>query len=263
MVDSKFDDLENWFERTGSLTEADRALLEWLRSLSAEAGQPDSGRAADLAYYEIHNAIDKLINQKLRAERKRARKVITQHGTEDQYVRLVRIKAYELGIGQPRRSRQEAERLALQDFKLNERERRVIWKETDFRPVERRAIAILNGAPRIAKKNFQENDAIRIADAVIAEWFRPRGRLGRPVGSRIALARRAIDDPKLASVTEAIEAVLPIIKRLAGPEISSSPRSTMIKAVAAAVESAGLTCTSSLAASIVRVLHRGGRSPSN
>ena len=259
-------DLEKWPEHSKSLTRADRDHLNLLRLLSAEARQPNGGNAAVLAYFEVHYEIEALIDRKNRTERQRTRhhKVVKpwRHWTDDQRVRLVHIKAYELGIGHPRRSRQEAEWLALQDFKLNERQRRVMWEKGDLSPVELRAMTILNGASRNAKKNFREKRAIRLADGVIAEWCRPRRRPGRPAGSKIKLARKTIDDPKLASVAEVIEAILPIIEQLAGSRISSSPGSTMIKAGASAVRSsANLTCTPSLAASIVRALHRTAGPP--
>jgi hypothetical protein len=254
-------DLETWLERSGSLTEANRDLLKLLRLSAAEAGQLDSAEAGVLAYYRIHRAIPSLIGKKLRAERRAQHdKVVKgirqrQHGTKDWHVRLVRIKAYEFGIGRPRQSREQAQQLALQDFRIDEGERRVIWKESDLKPVERRALAILNGAPRVAKKNFLERRAITLADAVIAEWFSPRGKQGRPVGSKMKLAGKAMH-PRLPSVAEVIEAILPIIEQLAGPA-SSSPRSTVIKAIASAVRSsADLNCTPELAASVVRDLRR-------
>jgi hypothetical protein len=256
-------DLEKWLERP-SLIKANRDLLKLLRSLSAEASQPNSGEAAARAYFQIHLEIDDLISRKLRAERTRAR----SHGpskrerreTDDHLVRLVRIKAYELGIGRPRQSREQAEQLALQDFTLNEPGCRVIWKESDLSPVERRALAILGGAQRISKKNVLEERAIKLALAVIAEWFRPRRRPGRRAGSKIRLSRNTtIADPKLVSVAEAIETILPTIEQLAGPATSSSPRSTMIKVVASAVRSStGLICTLDLAASVVQKLRRRG-----
>ena len=251
--------LETWPERVGSLTEADRDLLKWLRALSAEACCPDGGKAAVLVYYRIHREIGALIGRKLRAERRRAHHEKTkaimrrQRGAKDWQVRLVRTKAYEFGIGRPRQSREQAQQLALQDFKIDEGERRVIWKESDLSPVERRALAILNGAQRVAKKNILERRAIKLADAVTAEWFSPRGKQGRPAGSKIKLARKAMDNPRLASVAEVIEAILPIIEQLAGPKAPSSPRSTMVKAIASAVRSStGLICTPDLAASVVR-----------
>jgi hypothetical protein len=254
------DDLETWLERAG-LTEADRELQKWLRMLSAEAGR--SGEAADRAYRAIHREVVALRGRKLRAERERAHQAKLksikqrQRGTEGWHVRLVRAKAYELGIGQPRRGWQQALWLALEDFELDEQERRVLWKETDLTPIERRAIAILGGAQRAAKKNFLEVAAIRLADAVIAEWFSPRGKPGRPAGSKIRLARKAMDNPRLASVAEVIEGILPIIEQLAGPKKTSAPESTMIMAIASAVRSAAdLDCTLELAANAVRVLYR-------
>jgi hypothetical protein len=256
-------DLEHWPEETG-LSPANRDLLKLLRLLSAEAGQPDSGKAAVLAYYKVHREIRELISRKLRAERRRAHHEKTkaimrrQRGAKDWQVRLVRTKAYEFGIGRPSKNREQAQQLALQDFKIDEGERRVIWKESDLSPVERRALAILNGAQRVAKKNFLERRAIQLADAVTEEWFRPQARPGRRAGTKIRLARKTVaDEPKLMSVAEVIETILPTIEQLAGPKASSSPRSTMIKAIASAVRSStGLICTPDLAASVVRRLRR-------
>jgi hypothetical protein len=256
-------DLETWLE-AGSLTEANRDLLKLLRSLSAGAGQPDSGKAAALAYYKVHREIQELISRKLRAERRRAHGKKTkailrrQHGTKGWQVLLLRIKAYEFGIGRPRQSRDQAQQLALQDFKIDEEERRVIWKERDLSPVERRALAILNRAQRAAKKSILEQRAIKLADAVTEEWFRPQARPGRPAGAKIRLARRTVaDKPKLPSVAEVIKTILPTIEQLAGPKASSSPKSTMIKAIASAVRSStDLECPPDFAASVVRRVRR-------
>jgi hypothetical protein len=261
-------DLETWSERSGPLTKANRELLELLRLLAAEAGQPDSDEATVRAYRRIHREIRELIGRKDLAER-RARhdkevKVIwqRQRGNKDWHVILVRSKAYELGIRRARQNQEKARQLALQDFKIDEGERRVIWKESDLSPVEQRALAILNDAQRVAKKNFLEQDATKLADAVKADWFSPRGKQGRPAGSKIKLARRTIEDkPKLTSVAEVIETILPTIEQLAGPKASSSPSSTKIKAVVSAVlSSADLECTPELAASVVRRLRRTSRS---
>jgi hypothetical protein len=261
-------DLESWLEcSSGSLTEANRDLCKRLRLLSAEAGQPDSGNAAARAYYKIHRAIQALISQKRLDERIRARddevKGIwrRRRGTEDWLVCLVRTKAYELGIGHRRCGREEAARLAQQDFKIDEGERRVIWKESDLGRVEQRALAIVNSARRVAKKNFLERRAIKLADAVIGEWFSPRGKRGRPAGSKIGLVSKAIGGMQLASVTEAIAVVLPIIEQLAGPRRSPSINSTIIGAVVSALHSAGLTCTSELAARAISSLRRASRPP--
>jgi hypothetical protein len=256
-------DLEKWPELSGSLNEANRDLLKLLRSLSSEAGQPDSGSAAVLAYYKINREIVELTSRRLRDERSRAHHEKTktmmrrQRGTKDWQVLLLRIKAYELGIGQPRQSQDQARQLAVQDFKIDEEGRRVIWEESELSQVERRALAILNGAQRVAKKNLLEQRAITLADAVIVERFSAHGKPGRPAGSKIKLARNARDNPRLPSVAEVIATILPTIEQLAGPKASSSPRSTMIKAIASGVQSStGLICTPDLAASVVRKLRR-------
>jgi hypothetical protein len=254
-------DLETWLERSGSLTKANRDLLEQLQLLAAEAGQP--GEAAVLAYYRIHREIPSLIGRKLRAERQaqhdKGVKGIRQRqrGTNGWHVLLVRIKAYEFGIRRPCQSPEQARQLALQDFRIDEGERRVIWTESDLSPVERRALAILGGAQPVAKKNILEHRAIKLANAVNTEWFNPRGKRGPPAGSKMKLVRAAVGNPKLPSVAEVIEAIFPIIEQLAGRKTSSSPRSTMIKAIASAVRSsADLNCTLDLAASVIRGLRR-------
>jgi hypothetical protein len=69
---------------------------------------------------------------------------------------------------------------------------------------------------------------------------------------------------KLASVAEVIEALLPIIERLAGRKASSYPASAVIEVVASAVRSAAtLDCTSDLAADAVKALRRAGRLTEN
>jgi hypothetical protein len=117
-------DLETWLECTESLTEAERNLLKLLRLSSAEAGQPDSGNAAVLAYYKIRRAIQALISRKLRAERPPQDNEVKsirqrQRGTKGWHVLLVRTKAYELGIGQRRRGQEEATQLACRTSWMN------------------------------------------------------------------------------------------------------------------------------------------------
>jgi hypothetical protein len=136
-----------------------------------------------------------------------------------------------------------------------------VWKKADLKPIELRAVAILGGAPRNAKKSDLEKKAITLANAVIAEWFSPRGKQGRPAGSKIKLARKTVADrPKLTSVAEVIETVWPTIEELAGPKASSSAKSTMVKAIVSAVQVLGdLKCTLDLAANVVRHLRRTNR----
>src|SRR5258708_25830783 len=241
--------------------QVDLDLARSLRRFSREAGKDDA--AADEAYLNIQSAIDDLQRRKLRDRRQRLAKKKAgprQDDTADNLARLVRLKSYELRIGQPRRSKDKAQQLVIRDFPLDEQARRVIWNESDLRPAEKRAREIIRGAQRNAKKNPIESDAIALADAVIAEWFTPATRSrGRPAGTRIPLAQQTIQhDPKLTSVIEVIEAILPIIEQIAGPKISSSPRSIMIRTVAAAVRSAALTCPLELAASAVQKLRRLG-----
>jgi hypothetical protein len=172
--------------------------------------------------------------------------------------RRVRAKSYELGIGRRRCSQHEAERRASLDFPLDERNRQIIWNKADMRPAEARAMAIIGGAQRNARKNPVERDAIALANAVNTDWSPKPKRPGRPVGRRkIVLDEKKLEHNTQLSVTEVVQVTLPIIEQLAGPANSSSPRSTMIKTVSAAVKSSGLACTLELAASSVRKLRRG------
>jgi hypothetical protein len=109
-----------------------------------------------------------------------------------------------------------------------------VRQNSDLTPVERRAVEIVRGAQRKAKKNFAEKEAVRLADAVLADWPPPKRSAGRPAGRSIIVVDPETMNLKL-SVREIIEAVLPIIEELAGPNSSSAPDSAMIAAVVAVV----------------------------
>src|SRR5262249_25549511 len=162
--------------------------------------------------------------------------------------RLVRQKAHELGIGHMRASEQAALNRTIEEMPIDEAARRVVVTEP-LSTVEQRAVQIVCGAPIKGKKNRIETDAIRLAEAVNAEWFAeaPR-RPGRPKGSMIGTAPESVE--ALPSVSEVIAATAPIIEQLAGGAASTAPRSAMIAAVLAAADSAGLQCSAAYAATL-------------
>jgi hypothetical protein len=84
-----------------------------------------------------------------------------------------------------------------------------------LRPVERRAVQILRGARLKSKKNFLEERARRLANAVNRDWFsankRPRGASSC---KRIEIRGHSYHVP--LSVAEVIAAVTPSINDLAG-----------------------------------------------
>jgi hypothetical protein len=228
----------------------DLALLKALRRLAAAAGKTNADD--DLAYYEIQIAIENLRHRFLREDRiRQAAKAMasapppSSSPTSAPLVtiqRLVRIKAHELGIVDRRSKTQHAAWRATlkRDFPLDEAKREV-RQNTDQTSVEKRAAEIVRGAQRKAKRNFVEKEAVRLADAVLADWPPLTQRAGRPAGRR-----RIVRDPQTLeydlklSAPEIIAAVLPIIKALAGPENSLAPESAMIAAVVAAVKAADI-----------------------
>lgn len=220
------------------------ALLRALRRLAAAAGNTNTD--ADAAYHEVRWAIERLegrvLSEGRAGERKRAAKTppTSPRGAPRITIsRLVRIKAYELGIGQPRRSNAWNTTLK-KDFPLDEKSQ-LAFRKSDLTPVETRAAEIVRGRPRKASKNFAEIEAIGLADAVLADWPMLTQRAGRPAGRR-----RIVRDPQTLeydlklSAREIIAAVLPIVEALAGPENSLAPESAMITAVVAAVKAADI-----------------------
>jgi hypothetical protein len=224
----------------------DLALLKALRRLAAAAGKTNADD--DLAYYEIQIAIENLRHRFLREDRiRQAAKAMasapppSSSPTSAPLVtiqRLVRIKAHELGIVDRRSKTQHAAWRATlkRDFPLDEAKREV-RQNNDQTPVEKRAVEIVRGAQRKAKKNFVEKEAVRLADAVLADWPPPARKRGRPTGRGTIVVDPETKDLKL-SAREIIEAVLPIIEGLAGPNSSSAPDSAMIAAVVAVVRAA-------------------------
>jgi hypothetical protein len=254
-MDPRFLDLVWRLERATASNRASQVHLELARSLRHLAGEfGKDNAAADEAYHAIQSAVTKLEGEKLRHVRGRLAKPRGKSEKADhttvfsRTARLVRAKAYQLGIGQKRYGQHEAERLASRDFPLDIARRRAIWDPCKLRPVERRATDIIMGAPRKARKSSIESDAIALADAVIADWKpSPKRAPGRPAKSRSAMKRPA--------VAEVIEAVLPIIDQLAGKPSSAS----VINSVCAAVASAGLACSSESVKSTMTDLRRRGR----
>jgi hypothetical protein len=224
----------------------DLALLKAVRRLAAAAGKTNVD--GDLAYYEIQIAIENLRHRFLRKDRiRQAAKAMesapppSSSPTSAPLVtiqRLVRIKAHELGIVDRRSKTQHAAWRATlkRDFPLDKAKREV-RQNNDQTPVEKRAVEIVRGAQRKAKKNFVEKEAVRLADAVLADWPPPARSRGRPTGRGTIVVDPETKDLKL-SAREIIEAVLPIIEGLAGPNSSSAPDSAMIAAVVAVVRAA-------------------------
>ena len=114
---------------------------------------------------------------------------------------------------------------------------------------------ILDGTPPKAKKNPIELDAMRIVDAVEAEWSARRAS-GRPKGRKTLVHQKSDDAFRPAAVRDVINSVTPPILQLAGARASSLPSSMTIETVVAAVKAAGLQCTVDRAANDVRKLLR-------
>jgi hypothetical protein len=252
-------DLERVLAR-GEHTQAHLELIRKLRLLSSDAGL--SHEAADDAYFEVLNAIDRLMHEGLRARslKQKARKAEATRSkpepSPDFVVRQVRMSARRLGIGWPRCSEEQAIRLVVMDFPPLDDPRYVRWKESDLRPAERRAMQmILDGTPPKAKKNPIELDAMRIVDAVEAEWSARRAS-GRPKGRKTLVHQKSDDAFRPAAVRDVINSVTPPILQLAGARASSLPSSMTIETVVAAVKAAGLQCTVDRAANDVRKLLR-------
>jgi hypothetical protein len=251
-METEFRDLVWRLERATASNPPTRAHLQLARSLrrlAVEVGKDTA--AADDAYHDVQSAIADLQSRKLRDLRRRLARSRRQGETDEATAaRLVRAKAYELGIGRMRCSQHEAERRALADFPFDDKEnpRRVMWDVSQLRPAERRAFEIIRGAQRKARKSRIESNAITLADAVIADWKpRPTRARGRPAGSRIALNRKTL---ALTAVAEVIEVVLPVIDQFASGAASSL---LAVKTVIAAIKSAGLTCSLESAA---RAIHK-------
>jgi hypothetical protein len=221
--------------------------LASLKKLRLAAAANKNNTDADLAYYKIQMVIENLQYRFLREDRIRrpakARKSASPSSSSPTSAplvtiqRLVRIKAYELGIVDRRSKTQHAAWLATldRDFPLKEAKQEVL-QNSDLTPVESRAVEIVRGAQRKAKKNFAEKDAVRLADAVLSDWPPPKRSAGRPEGRGIIVVDPETMNLKL-SEPEIIEVVLPIVEELAGPHSSSAPDSAMIAAVVAVVNS--------------------------
>ncbi|MBR1301243.1 hypothetical protein [Bradyrhizobium sp. AUGA SZCCT0042] len=183
----------------------DLALLGALQKLAGLGGR----RKADLAYYEIQVAIDNLSNRFKRTNRirqaasERLALPLPKNAPLATIEESVRAKSHKLGLASPRKP-----------------------------AVEQRAIDILRGVPRKARKNFFETQAVQLADAVFAEWPMPKRSVGPP-------ARRliwAVDIKATSEAYDIIEAALPIIKELAAPGSSWAPHSATIAALRAVVK---------------------------
>jgi hypothetical protein len=256
-----YDALMRALEKGGEPNAADRDLLAALERLATDAQHGDASEAAANAYLSVQNAIAGLRDKKIREQRRRqrrdgdraARKERLTPGSEH-VARLVRMKARQLGIGHPNAREERAMRRTQEEMPIDEARRDV--QVGKLSPVEERAIKIILGGPKKSNKNRIEIEAIKLADAVKADWFaehvhRPPG---RPKGSMIGAAADKPD--QLSSVSEVIDVVAPPIQELAGATTSMAPGSTMIATVMAAVRVAGLDCAAGLAAELVRRVRR-------
>jgi hypothetical protein len=107
---------------------------------------------------------------------------------------------------------------------------------TDLTPSERRAVELLCGAKRKAKKNFLEKKAEVLASAVKTDWFSSHKSAGRPRGTN---SRKAIRITELSyyvplSTSEVIATVIPLIEEVAGTS-SRDDAKLVLPAVIAAV----------------------------
>jgi hypothetical protein len=109
-------------------------------------------------------------------------------------------------------------------------------------PVEERAVEILIGAKRKAKKNFVETKAIGLAAAVRREWFSYKGKRGRPKGARSQLKQTRV---AVADVSLSIEEVIIVVMR-ATEEITGNPPNSPVLVAAVRVEKPGASETSIL-----------------
>jgi hypothetical protein len=211
-----------------------RALLRALRRHANKAGKTTT--EADEVYYDIVWAIERLENRVLREGKSGERKRIitkvppTSPGDEPLgYIeRMVRIKAHVLGIGQ-RRTNEAAAWSKVMD------------QDDDpmLTKIEKRAVAIVRGAPRKANKNFAEIDAIRLADRVLAHWWLPAKPRGRPTGRRIVRDSGMLSYDLKLTMLETIAATLAIIDQLA-PGSSTDPESTLVEVVVEVLRTAGI-----------------------
>jgi hypothetical protein len=260
VVKHRFPDLESQLAKDPKLAKH-LALLRALRHLAAVAGKTNAD--ADAAYHEVQWAIESLEGRILREskiqgrvdyrrddetpEERKERVAKEERLAEEKLLaarpwhiaaRLVRIKSYELGIGHPRRSKQKALDRSLKELSLDNDKK---LGPADLSPTETRAVELVRGAKATAKKNLIEKQAIAIANAVKVDFSRKR-KSGRPAGRRrnIIFDQTNFKHQLRLTATEVIEAVLPIIEELAGPENSSAPGSAMIAAVVAVVQTVDL-----------------------
>jgi hypothetical protein len=226
--------------------------LDYHRNLPNET---EEERTAQCARETEEEREERRANGKLEQERVAEEKRVAEENllaTRSWHLlaRLVRMKSYELGKGKPRRSKGALNR-SLEELPTDRH-----LGPDDLSPVENRAIEIIRGAKRNAKKNPIEKNAIAIADAVLAD-ISPVKESGRPASRpNIIFDVESFQHNLKLTVIEVVEVVLLIIERLAGPNNSTAPGSMMIAAVVAAVESAGLACDPGLAAEYVGRLRR-------
>lgn len=105
---------------------------------------------------------------------------------------------------------------------------------TEFSPIERRSIELLEGRRPKARKNIVEREAIEFAKRVAVNWM-PKPNRGRPAGAKGRLENdiRLQDVP--LTVRETVEAVAPLLIDLAGGRLIVGKRSPAYEAVLTAV----------------------------
>ena len=229
---------------------ANEELLSCLHR-AAERGQRDRSQAAAAdARYQFWGAIERLSDSKLRDASRRRRKIDQQRAQwrkkamipEPEWsVKLVRWVAGTKGIGRRRVSEEEAIQNALG-----------VTRDKLSR-VELRAVEILCGLRVTSKKNALEARALRLAQAVRADWFPARAdRRGRPPGTSARATLTVTGDLTIPiSVSETVAIIVPIVEELAGEPVRADPSKhdspsqmepATFGAVVAAVRAVGLHC---------------------
>jgi len=120
---------------------------------------------------------------------------------------------------------------------------------TDLTAIEKRAVELLRGAKRKAKKNFLENEAEELASAVEKDWFSFHESAGRPQGrnSQKAIRIEGLSYYVPLSMSEVIATVFPLIEEAAGTSDAKLILPAVIAAVRIAVPDASRESISRLA----------------
>jgi hypothetical protein len=184
-------------------------LLRALTEIAKQRGLDEPVERANESMRTILRAIQRAKNEKLNAWsyqrfKEKSSKRVPLRPTVEWATILVRRAAIQIGL-QPRLNREEAIKNATS----------ITFAE--LRPDEKRAVAIVCGARRKSKKNFLEERARRLANAVKRDWFSANKGPGRPQGAkscRIKIRGHSYHVP--LSVAEVIAAVTPSISDLVG-----------------------------------------------